>query len=184
MFSNYGYNFYQLDRVGDDSVTETQNDLQNSRYANYNTANFFSEFPSDAQIQFATKQPIVTPNSVSFGSGVGVNVDVDSKLIIQNEQERNLGRLSLIERPFATVPYLGRGSVDPNLESQLLQGEPIADKKSVTTIMSKSFLGYTMYPADSKMVDDATNPKNTIEDSALRGWVRGGADTRNKGVTN
>lgn len=165
------YKFYQLDRVADDSVFKTQNTLQNTRYANYNTANFFNEFPSDTQIQFATAQPIVVPNSTYFGSGVGTNVDTDSILKLNTEQERALGRLSLLERPYLTVPYLGRGSVSTNLESQLLQGEAVLDKKSVSTIMGQSFLGYTLYPTSNEM-------EQKIKQTASEGWMRGGSDTR------
>jgi hypothetical protein len=44
--------------------------------------------------------------------------------------------------------------------------------------MDKSFLGYTMHPADSQMEERVTNTKNTVEESALNGWIRGGAPTR------
>ena len=165
------YKFYQLDRVADDSVFKTQNTLQNTRYANYNTVNFFNEFPSDAQIQFATAQPIVVPDSAYFGSGVGTNVDTDSILKLNSEQERSLGRLSLLERPYLTVPYLGRGSVSTNIESQLLHGETILDKKSVTTITGQSFLGYTLYPTSDEMEDK-------VKQSVANGWMRNGIDTR------
>lgn len=171
MSSSYDYKFYNLDRTGDDSTLQTQDTLQNTRYANYTTTNFFSEFPSDTQIQFATAQPIVVPNSTFLGGGAGTNVDTDSKLKLSVEQERYLGRLSLIERPFVTVPYLGRGSVSPNVESQLLQGELITDKKSVTTIMSKSFLDYKLPPNTPEL-------QETVQENVINGWTRGGKDTR------
>jgi hypothetical protein len=182
-YSAYNYKFYQLDRIGDDNVNETQNDAQNSRYANYTTSNFFSEFPSDSQIKFATAQPIVMPNGMSQGHGlVGGNVDVDSKLMHGKEQERAFNRLSLIQRPFVTVPYLGRGSVDPNVESHLIQGEIITDKKGVTTVTSQSFLGHVIHPKDSEMAEHVNNTKYTVEESAMCGWVRGGIPTRDQEV--
>ena len=39
-----------------------------------------------------------------------------------------------------TVPYLGRGSCDPTIESQLLQGETVRGKKSVSTVMELSLI--------------------------------------------
>ena len=83
-----------------------------------------------------------------------------------------------MQRPFLTVPYLGRGSVDPTLELQMKEGEPMGEKKSVSTVMSQSFMGYTLYPTDNNMEDRVSNTKNTVEESAMNGWVRGGADTR------
>jgi hypothetical protein len=97
-------------------------------------------------------------------NGLGLNaytVDVDSTLMIKAEQERPLEKLVLIERPFLTVPYLGRGSCDPVLELQLITGEPIHDKKSVSTIMDKSFADYTMYPVDKGMSEHVSNYTET-----------------------
>ena len=94
------------------------------------------------------------------------------------EQSRALEKLQLFERTFRTVPYLGRGSVDPALESQLQQGELASDKKSVSTIMEKSFEDYSLYPTDSQMKERVTDPSHTVEEAALDGWIRGGASTR------
>ena len=179
------YTFYNLDHIEDDSTCETQRTMQNTKYANYTTANFFSEFPSDSQIQFATTQPAIVPNGSFLGSGIGGgNIDADSALLLRTEQERSLGRLSLLQRPFATVPYLGRGSCDPTLELRLMEGESVLDKKSVSTVMSQSFMGYTLYPTDNKMEEQVTNTKHTVEESAMNGWVRGGAATRDMGNNN
>lgn len=173
------YSFYNLDRIEDDATCETQRTQQNTRYANYTTYNYFSEFSSDSQIKFATSQPVVMPNGTFNGSGIGGNnIDTDSLLLLKTEQERALGRLNLMQRPFTTVPYLGKGSCDPTLESQLLQGETVADKKSVSTIMSQSFMGFTLYPTSSKMDERVQNTKHTVEESAMDGWIRGGATTR------
>jgi len=172
------YTFYNVDRIDSDATCKTQESVQNMNYANYTTTNFFREFPSTAQIDFATSQPVIMPNSTFGGSGVGVNVDVDSILHLKTEQERSLGRLQLMQRPFTTVPYLGRGSADPALELRLLEGESVFEQKSTSTIMSKSFMGYTLYPTSSKMNDRVQDPKYTVEEAALDGWVRGGSSTR------
>lgn len=172
------YTFYRIDHIEDDAASQTQRTMQNTEFSNYMTTNYFSEFPSDSQIQFATSQPAIMPNGTFGGSGVGKNIDTDTFLLLKTEQERSLGKLSLMERPFTTVPYLGRGSVDPTLESQLMQGEHVADKKSVSTVMAQSFMGYTMYPTSSEMNEHVSNPKFTVEESALQGWTRGGFPSR------
>jgi hypothetical protein len=173
------YKFYNQDRLGDDSTTESQRSLQNVRYDSYLHSNYFSNMSADEDIQFATSLPAVVPNGLSHGFGIpGAVVDNESSLVVKKEQERNLGRLQLNERPFVTVPYLGRGSCDPDVESELMQGQAVGDKKSVSTVMSQSFMGYTMRPADSKLEQRVQDPKFTVEESALQGWVRGGSDTR------
>ena len=178
MSGESNYTFYNMNRVEDDKTTQTQREMQNDRFSTYATTNYFSENADDAQIQFATEQPAVLPNS-STGSGVGGNNIVnESALIIEKEKARNLGRLNLMQRPFLTVPYLGRGSVDPSLELQLQEGELFTDKKSTSTIMSQSFMGYSLYPTNDDMENRTTDAKYTVEESAINGWVRGGSDTR------
>jgi hypothetical protein len=114
------------------------------------------------------------------GTGIASSViDVNSMLTLKTEQERPLEKLMLYPRPFLTVPYLGRGSCDPTLESQLQQGEIVSDKKSVSTIMEKSFSNYSMYPTDTHMEERVKNPAFVVQEAALDGWVRGGQSTRN-----
>jgi len=173
------YMFNNTDRIGDDVTDQSQKTLYNTRFANYTLSNFFSESTSDSHVSFATSQPTVNYSGIARGLGLGGSViDADSSLLIKSDQERPLEKLQLVERPFLTVPYLGRGSNDPVLESQLQQGEIVSDKKSVSTIMDKSFANYSLYPIDSKMEEKVQNPKYTVEEAALNGWVRGGMATR------
>lgn len=172
------YSFFNMGRIGADAVDNTQRTMYNTRFANYTLSNFFNENLSGAHVDFATSQPNVMFNGVS---GVGIHsdsVDIDSLLMMNRTKERSLDKLQLTERPFLTVPYLGKGSCNPVLESQLLQGEHNGDKKSVSTIMTKSFMDYSLYPTDSKMEEQVSNPAHTIQEAALDGWVRGGMLTR------
>ena len=171
------YSFYNMARIENDNTTKTQHTLQNDRFSDYTTTNYFSQNPADSQIQFATEQPAVVPTGVT-GAGIsGDKVQGESSLLLETENARNLGRLNLMQRQFLTVPYLGRGSADPSLELQLLEGEPITEKKSTSTVMSQSFMGYSLYPTNTDMENRTTDSKYTVEESAMNGWVRGGADT-------
>lgn len=180
MMSNYQFN--NMGRIGTDTTDQSQKNVYNTRFANYTLSNYFSETTSDQHVDFATQQPTIMFSGTSLGSGLnGKVVDVDSNLMIGSRQERSLEKLQLLERPFRTVPYLGRGSCNPTLESQLIQGETVADKKSVSTIMDKSFAPYTAYPLDSNMEQHLANPSFQIEELALDGWKRGGNATRDMG---
>jgi hypothetical protein len=173
------YTFFNIDRIGADSVDNTQRNMANTRYSSYMLSNYFAEPAENGHVNFATQQPNVTFSGSMNGPGlIGSLVDMDTNMIYKSEQERSLEKLSLNQRAFLTVPYLGRGSCDPLLESQMLQGENSQDKKSVSTIMSKSFMDYTMYPLDAEMKNRVSDAKNTIEESAMEGWVRGGVQTR------
>jgi len=178
LISNFTFN--KLDRIGADTTDNTQRNLQNSKFANYSLASYFSETITDDNIKFMTQQPSMILNGHVYGSGInGHLIDNDSFLLIKNNQERPLDKLNLNQRIFSTVPFLGRGSCDPEVESKLQQGENITEKKSVSTIMDKSFMSYSMYPTDAKMIEKVNDTKFTVEESALDGWVRGGSTTRN-----
>ena len=173
------YKFNSISRIGYDGIDSSTKNIENSRYSTYNTVSFFGDKITDSQIDFITKQPTMNVHGSIYGSGIGGSlIDEDSRIVIHTTQERALEKLQLFSRPFITIPYLGRGSVDPSLESQLQQGEPIHDKKSVSTIMDKSFINYTQYPIDDKMQNRIKDTKHTVEESALNGWVRGGMATR------
>ena len=172
------YSFYNMARIENDNTTQTQQTLQNDRYSEYTTTNYFSQKPTDNQIQFATQQPAVVPTGVTGAGLSGEKVESESNLLLETENERNLGRLNLMQRQFLTVPYLGKGSADPTLELQLLEGEPISEKKSTSTVMTQSFMGYSLYPTNDDMENRTSDAKYTVEESAMSGWVRGGADTR------
>lgn len=173
------YTFLNTDRIGADSTDKTQQNLSNTQYSTYTLTNHFSQNLSDQHVKFAIDQPTMTFNGLTNGNGVNATVvDDESVLLLKTEQQRALEKLQLFERPFKTVPYLGRGSCDPALESQLQQGELSSDKKSVSTIMEKSFADYSLYPTDDKMKERINDPSTSVEEAALDGWVRGGASTR------
>jgi hypothetical protein len=173
------YTFNNMGNLGSDVTDQSQKTVYNTRFTNYTLSNYFSEVASDSHVRFAINQPTLNFTGRAHGKGLSASgVDVDTNLLMKTEQERALEKLQLFERPFLTVPYLGRGSADPTLESQLLQGEMISDKKSTSTIMEKSFAPYSLYPMDSKMENFVNDPKNTVQEAALDGWTRGGAATR------
>lgn len=173
------YSFHNTDRIGSDSTDQTQNNISNTQFSNYTLANHFSKNLSNEHVKFAVEQPTMTFNGMTNGNGLGANaVDDESNLLLKTEQQRALEKLQLFQRPFTSVPYLGRGSCDPALESQLQQGELANEKKSVSTIMEKSFADYALYPTDSKMEEQVNDASHTVEEAALDGWIRGGAATR------
>jgi hypothetical protein len=177
MSSVSNYTFNSFNRISNDTTDDTQQNIQNTKFANYSTSTYFSDSITSDNLKFATQQPNVMINGTTYGTGLnGDIVEFDSLLNIKKEQDRPLDKLSLNQRMFLTVPYLGRGSCDTDAESQLLQGENITDKKSVSTVMDKNFFEYSMQPKDSKMVQSVNEFK--VEETALDGWVRGGMTSR------
>ena len=150
----------------------------NSKFNNYMMSNYFSESRSDDHVNFATAQPGFMFNSGAISGATAATVDVDSKFSILKENARSLEKLSLQTRPFVAVPYLGRGSADTTLESQLRQGDIVGNKKSVSTVTEQSFMNNQMYPLIDSIKETITNPKYLVQEAALDGWIRGGVATR------
>jgi hypothetical protein len=171
-----GYEFNNMGRIGTDVTDLTQKNLYNTRFGNYMLSNYSNEVTSDSHINFAVQQPNVMMNA---SRGVNSNViDVNSKLLLNVENERPLEKLQLLSRPFLTVPYLGKGAVDTTLESRLLQGEASHDRKSVSTIMDQNFSSKSQYILDENALKNVNDPTRSIEELALNGWTRGGNATR------
>ena len=125
MFSLNTHPFNNAGRIGLDDTDNSQRNLSNSRYADYATENHFSSKTSTSHVKFATSAPTVNFRG-AIGSGLpGDIVDKDSELIIKSDQQRAFEKLQLNQRPYVTVPYLGRDqimlllSLNSNRESRL-----------------------------------------------------------------
>ena len=120
MASVYDYTFYEQTRVGDDTCDISQRNVQNSEAATYMLDNYRPDCPMSNAIEFATSQPNVNFTG-SHQVGInGCNIDNNSELSITKITKPKC-RISLLQRPFATVPYLGRGQSNPVIESKVLQ---------------------------------------------------------------
>ena len=173
------YTFDNMSRIGNDSCYLDQTTIQNMGHANYMLQNFFaSDCSMKKPIDLATTQPGVFYNGgFSIGAG-GCNVDDSSRLQIGTIQTHPKCRIDLFHRPFATVPFLGRGSVNPAMESQIQQGESLVNKRSINNLSEKSYVKYSQTPLLPSVKEQMTNPANFVEGVASQGWVRGGVPSR------
>ena len=173
------YTFENMSRIGNDSCCIEQNTIQSMQHCNYMLQNYFSNDCSMKNpIALATSQPCINyKGGFQVGAG-GCNIQESSNLQIGTIQTHPRCRINLFHRPFATVPYLGRGAVDPIAEAQLQQGETITSKKSVTQQGDVSYLGYHMTPLIPDVQDRMTNPIYSVEGAAAEGWIRGGIPSR------
>jgi len=180
MASIYNYNFENVSRIGDDVVTLSEKNRQNANFGSYTLTNYFKNNCSLSQpMSLATSQPDMYV--LGGKNQVGINgsaVDADSSLKIESEQTNPKGRISLYQRQFLTVPFLGKGPVRVEDESRLLQGEIVSNRK---TDHLSSEIGYTEhhhYPLIDSIRKTVTNPENLVEGVAAKGWIRGGVSSR------
>tara|TARA_Y100000996_G_C22513007_1_gene639224 strand:+ start:594 stop:1178 length:585 start_codon:yes stop_codon:yes gene_type:complete len=180
MASVHNYTFDNLSRIGDDLCGIIERDLQNQQFGTYSTTNYFAKYCGmEKPIAFATSQPNVFYNGGygNYCGAGGCNIQEGSNLQIGSIQTRSKCRISLYERPFATVPYLGRGPSRPVIESRLQQGGYSGNKKSCKTVTEKPF-NYDQTPLVPSLAASIQNPNNLVEGVAADGWIRGGLPSR------
>jgi len=177
---NYSsYTFDAMSRIGLDSCNLDQNTIQNIASCNYMVQNYYSsDCTMKNPINLATSQPGIMYNG-GYGSGAGgCNINDSSKLLIGTIQTHPKCNINLFHRPFATVPYLGRGSVNPVMEAQILQGEQSVKKNSVLNSGEKISYKYYQTPLLPAVSNKINDPSYKIESMASDGWVRGGIPSR------
>jgi hypothetical protein len=173
------YTFGNMSRIGLDDCSQSQKDIQNVGFNNYLLQNYFSaDCSMQTPINLATSQIGVNyTGGYNIGAG-GCNIDDSSNLQIGTIQTNPKSKIDLFHRPFATVPYLGRGVVNPVMESQIQQGEMEINKKSVNNLSEKSYSKYHVTPLLSSVKERLTNPSYSVESVASAGWIRGGIPSR------
>jgi len=180
IFMQTSYAFNNLSSIRSTEVDQTQTNIQNTKYGSYQITNNFSENNSSEQQQFASEQPGFIMRN--YGPAPFVIDDESSVLFKDAHSGREFEKIQLFQRPFLTVPYLGRGGGDPTLESQLLQGESVENRKSLNPSTEKPYIDYADYPLNSDLKSYINNPSNSVEELAMDGWVRGGSSARESGV--
>ena len=177
MASVYDYKFYEQSRIYDDQCGISQKNIQNSDAASYMLNNYYPSCPMSKAISFATSQPNVNYKG-SHQVGInGCNIDSNSKLSI-TELSRKHCKLSLNQRPYLTVPFLGKGKGNPTLELKLQQGDLANNRKSANPSSEICHLNYRNTPMIDSLKNTITDPKHICESSAAEGWIRGGLPSR------
>ena len=171
------YTFQNMTRIGNDSCYIDQRTIQDTNIGNYTLTNFASDCPMSKTIEFATNQPSVFYTGSQQVGINGCNIDYNSKLTIADLSKTKC-KISLFQRPFSTVPYLGRGPSNCILESQVQQGDMMTNRKSVNTLSEQSYTPYSNYPLIPSIKSTITNPANLVEGIASEGWIRGGLPSR------
>jgi hypothetical protein len=170
--------FYKITRIGEDDCGLTQDMKLNNHHADYMMKNYYMpDCTLKRPIEFATSQVNVN-FSAAGGAGKqcglgGCNVDESSTLQF-GVQTHPRCRVSLLQRQFVTVPYLGKGKFDCDTETQLRISEAtIANRKSVNASAEVSYLPLSQYPLIPSIQNSITNPEYLIES-----WTRGGESVR------
>ena len=105
---------------------------------------------------------------------------IDSDSILRNNptlEGRSRCPLRVQSRPFATVPFMGGGRGNQELESKLQQSEFVRTGKECGTV-SEAFFATQFIPLIPHLQNNIQNPKNLVPEAAAAGWIRGGVPSR------
>ena len=112
--------------------------------------------------------------------GFGMNnafIDSDSVLRNQAKFKNNKCLIRNQARPFLSVPYMGGGRGNADVETLLLHSEQVRQGKECGTVTETQFEGvYT--PMIPNLKENIQNPNNLITEDASPGWIRGGLPSR------
>jgi hypothetical protein len=128
-------------------------------------------------------QSVEIPNPTLLGrEGYGFNnrqIDEDSRFRTNTTQEgRQRCPLHVQGRPFTTVPYMGRGRLNADLESGLIYSEFARIERPCGTV-TETFFDGQFIPLVPHLAKHIQNPENLIPEVASNGsWLRMGIPSR------
>jgi hypothetical protein len=107
------------------------------------------------------------------------NAQIDAESVLKNQPEYKNNRCLIRNqaRPFLTVPYMGTGRGNSDVESMLIHAEQVRQGKECGTIAEQGFDG-AFEPLIKQVRENIQNPTNLVTESAAKGWIRGGIPSR------
>lgn len=168
--------FNNISRIGQDPYNHTQDAYINNGTASYLLTNL-NQNDEKSAMNLMTTYPTMNSKSTTQVGPYGYNIDESTKLTQSKLTNLNC-KINLQERSYLTVPYLGRGNVDVGLENSLKLGDTFKEKKSCILLNEKNQNNLEQYPLHKDLKSSVNDPNQCIEESAVKGWIRGGLPSR------
>jgi hypothetical protein len=163
----------RLTRTRDDACGLDQYFMQSVGPGKYTTTNLV---PKAKEVNpLATGEYMLYPRE-----GFGLNnaaIDSDSVLRNQPEFKSNRCLIRAQARPFLSVPYMGGGRGNADVETLLQHSEMVRQGKDCGTITEQQFDG-VFTPMIPNLKENIQKPTNLITEDASPGWIRGGLPSR------
>lgn len=167
---------YDFTKSHDDSCFVTEQGKQSVAPGRYQT---FNSYHCECKVPKVVETATSIPN-VFFKNGYGINgcvVDDDTKTRVGKTRRYPKCPQQLHERPYRSVPYMGRGAGNMYLESQITPGENTREKRQCNTLSGISIDNY-FTPLVPHLQENVQAPVHILPEEAMSGWVRGGAPSR------
>ena len=139
----------------------------------YNLTNLV---PDARKVNPLSVQNLIVYPREGFGAN---NADIDAESVLKNQPEFKNNRclIRAQARPFLSVPFMGAGRGNSDVESMLLHAEQVRQGKECGTISEKGFDG-VFEPLIKTVRDNIQEPKHLVQEVAANGWIRGGIPSR------
>lgn len=163
----------------DDTCLQSERQHQSVEASDYMVSNFYSCDRSlvDVLNKANNNKGVILKD----GYGPSGNVINDnSKIRIGDVKSRPKCSILLQKRPYATVPFMGKGSADPEVEGQVVTGGELRQRDHWVSLEEQQERTYNNHvtPLVKNLADNIQNPMNLVEEVNDDSWVRGGAPTR------
>jgi len=170
----HDFQINEFTRVYDDTCEVAQQMRDEVGPGQYYLRNLVPKQSAAAKIEY--------PNPTLLGrEGFGYNnaqINDDSRLRIDYTQEGRLRcPLHVQSRPFTTVPFMGNGRGNPDVESDLIHSEWARIERPCGTV-TETFFDGQFVPLVPHLAKHIQNPSNLVSEVAAPGWVRGGVPSR------
>lgn len=176
--TNKKFNIQGLTRLREDACYLETRNKHTQLPGKYNTSNFH-----DCQCEAPrTKELSLQHPDINYRDGYGwtstngCNIDNDSNFRNANTLTNPRLIQQLHERPYLTVPYMGRGDGNTNVESSLRSSESTFQNRPCNTLAGNYIDRFT--PQIPCIRDNIQNPKHIIPEDSNADWVRGGQPSR------
>ena len=170
------YNLHMRTHSHDDECYIDIHTAQSRGPGNYQVSNHFQCEPLIPEaVATATQNP-----AVFFKNGVDIDgavVDNSTKLRIGKTRKHPRCPDQLFTRPYLTVPFMGRGSGNMNLETQMVPGEDTSSKRQCNVLAGVTIPNF-FTPMVPHLKDNVQNPEHIVEEVVDDNWIRGGAPSR------
>jgi hypothetical protein len=164
----------EFSRMNYDSCEILQNTTDSEGPGMYMVNNLVPKQAAAAKVEY------VNPTLLGR-EGFGLNnaeIDQDSKLRNEATQAgRQRCPVHVQARPFTTVPFMGNGRGNPDIESSLIYSEFARVERPCGTV-TETFFANQFTPLVPHLADHIQNPKNLVPEVAADGWIRGGIPSR------
>ncbi len=107
------------------------------------------------------------------------NAQIDSESMLKNQAEFKNNRclIRAQARPFLSVPYMGTGRGNSDVESMLMHSEQVRQGAECGSVTEKGFDG-VFEPLIKTVRENIQAPKHLVTEVAANGWIRGGIPSR------